>query len=82
MQSTNPRPWRAAIGAVLALGLAAQALAQSVPYNLKPGKPYAGTTIKILSVVTPQFDGLMLRDGEFTEMTGIETEWTIIPFTN
>ncbi|MEO0919315.1 MAG: sugar ABC transporter substrate-binding protein, partial [Pseudomonadota bacterium] len=27
-----------------------------------------------------QFDGLMLRDGEFTELTGIETEWTFIPF--
>ena len=32
-------------------------------------------------MVTPQFDGLMLRDDEFTELTGIETEWTFIPFT-
>ncbi|MEM9231373.1 MAG: hypothetical protein AAGB10_17390 [Pseudomonadota bacterium] len=30
--------------------------------------------------MTPQFDGLMLRDGEFTDLTGIETEWTFIPF--
>ena len=49
-------------------------------YNLLPGKPFAGTKLNILSVVTPQFDGLMLRDNEFTEMTGIETEWTFIPF--
>lgn len=49
-------------------------------FNLLPGKPFAGTTINILSVVTPQFDGLMLRDDEFTELTGIETEWTFIPF--
>ena len=49
-------------------------------YNLLPGKPFEGTKLNILSVVTPQFDGLMLRDGEFTELTGIETEWTFIPF--
>lgn len=49
-------------------------------YGLKEGKPYDGTTLNILSVVTPQFDGLMLRDEEFTELTGIETEWTFIPF--
>ena len=49
-------------------------------YNLMPGKPYAGTTLNVLSVVTPQFDGLMLRDQEFTDLTGIELEWTFIPF--
>ena len=54
--------------------------AQEMPYNLKEGKPYEGTKLNILSVVTPQFDGLMLRDDEFTELTGIETEWTFIPF--
>ena len=26
-----------------------------LPYKLKSGKPYAGTTLNILSVVTPQF---------------------------
>lgn len=45
-----------------------------MPYNLSAGKPYQGTTLNILSVVTPQFDGLMLRDDEFTDLTGIETE--------
>ncbi len=54
--------------------------ALSDKYGLKEGKPYEGTTLNILSVVTPQFDGLMLRDEEFTELTGIETEWTFIPF--
>ena len=49
-------------------------------YNLLAGKPFEGTKLNILSVVTPQFDGLMLRDDEFTELTGIETEWTFIPF--
>ena len=56
------------------------ASAQDLPHNLLSGKPFAGTKLNILSVVTPQFDGLMLRDGEFTELTGIETEWTFIPF--
>ncbi|WP_424966763.1 ABC transporter substrate-binding protein [Dinoroseobacter sp. S375] len=56
------------------------AAAEDMPYNLLEGKPFDGTKLNILSVVTPQFDGLRLRDGEFTELTGIETEWTFIPF--
>ncbi len=54
--------------------------ADMVDYNLLAGKPFDGTKLNILSVVTPQFDGLMLRADEFTELTGIETEWTFIPF--
>jgi ABC-type glycerol-3-phosphate transport system substrate-binding protein len=73
---------------LLKAGIAAAALAVAsftayagdMPYNLKEGKPFAGTKLNILSVVTPQFDGLMLRDDEFTELTGIEAEWTFIPF--
>ena len=57
----------------VAAALAAPA-AQAEKYGLKDGKPYEGTPINILSVVTPQFDGLKLRDEEFTELTGIETE--------
>ena len=76
---------RAATG-LLAAGLLAvgtgPSIAGDLPYGLKDGKPHAGTTLNILSVVTPQFEGLMLRDGEFTELTGIETEWTFIPFTS
>ena len=68
--------------AALASAGAPASLAGDLPYGLKEGKPYAGTTLNILSVVTPQFEGLMLRDGEFTELTGIETEWTFIPFTS
>ena len=86
---TKPAPRslasRAAAGllaaALLAAGSAAS-LAGAPPYGLKDGKPFAGVKLNILSVVTPQFEGLMLRDGEFTELTGIETEWTFIPFTS
>lgn len=87
--TTKPAPRslasRAAAGllaaALLAAGAAAS-LAGEPPYGLKDGKPFAGAKLNILSVVTPQFEGLMLRDGEFTELTGIETEWTFIPFTS
>ena len=68
--------------ATLTVGVQQSANAQDLPYGLLPDKPFEGTTLNILSVVTPQFDGLMLRDGEFTELTGIETEWTFIPFAN
>jgi len=54
--------------------------ADQTKYGLLDGKPFDGTKLNILSVVTPQFDGLMLRDQEFTDLTGIETEWTFIPF--
>jgi len=63
------------------LGLTSlSATAADLPYNLTAGKPFDGTKLNILSVVTPQFDGLMLRADEFKELTGIDTEWTFIPF--
>jgi len=74
---------RTFLAAVAAAGLACsalQAMAEDLPYGLTAGKPYEGTKLNILSVVTPQFDGLMLRDNEFTDLTGIETEWTFVPF--
>ncbi len=66
-----------------AMGLAAMGrptFAGALPYGLLESKPYAGTTLNIVCNVTPQFEGLMLRADQFTEMTGIETEWTFIPF--
>lgn len=75
------RTFLATAAAAAALALSPiSAMAEDMPYNLLSGKPFEGTKLNILSVVTPQFDGLMLRDGEFTELTGIETEWTFIPF--
>lgn len=71
------RTWLAAAGLVV---LAAGANAQDLPYGLKPGKPYDGTEINVMAVVTPQFKGIELRDSEFEEMTGITVNWTEIPF--
>ena len=76
----NRRTILSAIAGATALAISTGGFAQDMPYGLKPGKPYEGVTLNILSVVTPQFDGLMLRDDEFTQLTGIETNWTFIPF--
>ena len=73
-------PMKAGLAAVALMATTLSATAGDLPYNLLDGQPYAGTTINVLSVVTPQFDGLMLRDQEFTDLTGIEVEWTFIPF--
>ena len=51
-----------------------------LPYQLKSGKPYAGTTLNILAVVTPQFKSYELRDEEFESLTGIKLNWTHTPF--
>ena len=82
LAKVTPRNWAKTV--ILAVSVlmfsAGLAPAESLPYGLKSGKPFAGTKLNILSVVTPQFDGLMLRDQAFTDMTGIETEWIFIPF--
>ncbi|MBG6147761.1 multiple sugar transport system substrate-binding protein [Labrenzia sp. EL_142] len=71
---------KASVAAIAMMLTPMTAFASDIEYNLLEGKPYDGTKLNILSVVTPQFDGLMLRADEFTELTGIETEWTFIPF--
>lgn len=58
----------------------ATAQQQALPHGLRAGKPFNGRRLNILAVVTPQFDALMLRAGEFTELTGIETRWDFTPF--
>lgn len=73
---------RRSLLATLPAAAALPAMAQTtLPYGLKPGMPYKGQTVRILLVTTPQFDGLRLRDAEFTKMTGINTRWDTVPFT-
>ena len=67
------------LGLTFMLGTAAQAQ-DDLPYGLKPGKPHEGTKLNIMAVVTPQFDGYRYRSNEFTDLTGIELEWTMVPF--
>ena len=60
--------------AALLAAMGAQAQ-DKLPYNLKSGKPYDGTELRVLLVGTPQFKGLELRAEEFTKMTGIKVMW-------
>lgn len=62
----------AAAAMLASLGTQAQ---DKVPYDLKPGKPYAGTNLRVLLVGTPQFIGFELRSDEFTKLTGINVTW-------
>lgn len=60
--------------ATLLMAMGAQAQ-DKLPYNLKVGKPYDGTELRVLLVGTPQFKGFELRASEFTKMTGIKVTW-------
>ncbi|MGI4946904.1 MAG: ABC transporter substrate-binding protein [Janthinobacterium lividum] len=76
---------RRSLLAVSAASATLPALAQGtppagIPYGLKPGKPYAGSKLNILAVVTPQFQALEKRQAEFTALTGITTSWDFVPF--
>ena len=76
-----PRLFTRVAGLVLAALATSTALAQAnPPFNLKAGKPFTGHIVRVLAVETPQFQGLQLRDVEFTELTGIKVEWTFTPF--
>ncbi|PWS35627.1 sugar ABC transporter substrate-binding protein [Falsiroseomonas bella] len=48
--------------------------------NLRPGKPFAGTELKVLCVVASQFRAHEARLATFTEQTGITAKYTFVPF--
>lgn len=52
------------------------------PDGLLDGKPYDGTTIRLLTccATVPQFAALHQRTAAFTERTGIRVEWSNIPY--
>ncbi len=47
---------------------------------LKPGKPYAGTELNLLSVVAPQFSAHERKLSEFEALTGIKVKYQYVPF--
>lgn len=53
--------------------------AQSGP-ALTPGKPFAGATVNVLSVVAPQFSAHEARLSEFEALTGIKVKYQYVPF--
>jgi multiple sugar transport system substrate-binding protein len=50
--------------------------------GLRPGKPFAGTELKVLCVVATQFRAHEARLAAFTEQTGITAKYTFVPFAN
>jgi multiple sugar transport system substrate-binding protein len=77
---TSARQWlrAGAIAIGLALGAAGPAAqAQSFSYT-EAGKPYAGTTIRVLDEITPLQETLSKIVPEFEKETGIKVEWELL----
>jgi len=70
-----------AAGAALGVPGAAGASVTATP-GLRPGKPFAGTELKVLCVVATQFRAHEARLAAFTEQTGITARYTFVPFVN
>lgn len=69
----------AAAGGMLAGGLK-PGRAAGLPYGLKPGKPYAGTTVNIILPNAGQYRAQAKRHPAFTELTGIEANFIYVPY--
>ena len=66
----------AAAGLAATTGLRAQTSAAA----LRPGKPFAGQTVNVLSVVAPQFSAHEAMLPEFERLTGLQVKYQYIPF--
>lgn len=65
-----------------ALGWQGMGTAHAQTANLKPGKPYAGQVVNVLSVVAPQFSAHEARLAEFEAQTGIIVKYQYVPFSS
>ena len=74
MQRRALMQWMAAAGIVPGAAYAQNTAA------LRPGKPYAGSTVNVLSVVAPQFSAHEARLPEFEALTGIKVKYQYVPF--
>lgn len=74
MQRRALMQWMAAAGVVPGAAYAQNTSA------LRSGKPYAGTTVNVLSVVAPQFSAHEARVPEFEALTGIKVKYQYVPF--
>ena len=59
------REWMQWSAAAATFGLPGLGYGQAQTAALKPGKPYAGQTVNVLSVVAPQFSAHEARLAEF-----------------
>jgi multiple sugar transport system substrate-binding protein len=72
----------AGVAAGAALGALPAAASVSATPGLRPGRPFAGTELKVLCVVATQFRAHEARLAAFTEQTGITARYTFVPFAN
>jgi multiple sugar transport system substrate-binding protein len=70
--------WSAALSVPALTSLPAYAQSSA----LKAGKPYAGQTLNVLTVVAPQFSAHEARLAEFEALTGINVKYQYVPFAN
>jgi multiple sugar transport system substrate-binding protein len=61
-------------------GMAPWAFSQGSAAALKPGKPYAGVEVNLLTVVAPQFKAHEAKLAEFEALTGIKVKYQYVPF--
>ncbi|MBU3712898.1 MAG: sugar ABC transporter substrate-binding protein [Limnohabitans sp.] len=76
------REWMQWSAAAATFGLPVLGYGQAQTAALKPGKPYAGQTVNVLSVVAPQFSAHEARLAEFEALTGIVVKYQYVPFAN
>jgi multiple sugar transport system substrate-binding protein len=77
MTSSRHARWLTAGAAVVAL-TAAPAHSQAQSFYTEAGKPYAGTTIRVLDEITPLQETLSKIVPEFEKETGIKVEWELL----
>ena len=75
MQRRQLMQWAAAGAGLGSLAPAARAQA-----TLKPGKPYAGSTVNVLTVVAPQFSAHEAKLADFEALSGIKVKYQYVPF--
>ena len=69
-----------ATAAGVGASVAPWAFPQTAAAMLKPGKPFAGTEINLLTVVAPQFRAHEAKLAEFEALTGIKVKYQYVPF--
>ena len=68
------------IALAVSLSFMAPAMAADMPYGLKAGMPYKGTKLTFLVHNAAQSQAQAKRVAKFTEMTGIEVEFLMVPY--
>lgn len=66
--------------AIASAGLSAAGVRAQSAAVLKPGKPFAGQTVNVLSVVAPQFSAHEAMLPDFERLTGIQVKYQYVPF--